>query len=191
MLFASGAFRAFEMAPADVPALQRFFEANPEYHRDVTGEGPRPDAAQEEFDLALPAGWPFEKRWLLKITDAGGAMIGFGDLISNLFVLGVWHIGLFMVGTSLRGSGAAKPLYDALESWMRASGARWLRLGVVIGNARAERFWEKAGYSDVRKREGVEMGKKVNTLRVMAKPLAEPDWDWYRASVPRDRPETP
>src|SRR5262249_38506901 len=156
-----------------------FFEANPEYHSDVTGEEPGPGTAQEEFDLALPAGWAFGKRWLLKIVDGDGAMIGFADLISDLFVAGVWHVGLFMVATPLRGSGVTKPLYDALESWMRESGARWLRLGVVVGNSRAERFWESAGFKDVRKREGVEMGKKINTLRVMVKPLAEADWAWY------------
>jgi len=128
-LFSAGAFRAIEMTPADVPALQRFFETNPGYHVAMNGEAPGSGAAQEEFDQQPPAGWPFEKRWL--------------------------------------------------------------RLGVVIGNSRAERFWEKAGYQDVRKRDGVEMGKRINTLRVMAKPLGEPDWAAHLASVPRDRLETP
>jgi GNAT superfamily N-acetyltransferase len=190
-LFSAGAFRAIEMTAADVPALQRFFEANPGYHVAVNGEAPGSGAAQQEFDQQPPAGWPFEKRWLLKLVDGHGAMIGIVDLISNLFAAGVWHVGLFMIATSLHGGGAARALYDALEAWMRERGARWLRLGVVIGNSRAERFWEKAGYQDVRKREGVEMGKRVNALRVMAKPLGEPDWAAYLASVPRDRPESP
>ena len=190
-LFSAGAFRAIEMTAADVQALQCFFEANPGYHVAVNGEAPGPGEAQKEFDSGPPAGWPFEKRWLLKVVDADGATVGIVDLISNLFVAGVWHVGLFMIATSLHGSGTARALYDALENWMRAGGARWLRLGVVIGNSRAERFWEKAGYQDVRKREGVEMGKRINTLRVMAKPLAEADWAAYLASVPRDRPETP
>jgi hypothetical protein len=33
------------------------------------------------------------------------------------------------------------------------------------------------------------MGAQVNTLRVMAKPLAQADWAAYLASVPRDRPD--
>src|SRR5258705_9166242 len=32
---------------------------------------------------------------------------------------------------------------------MRGSGALWLRLGVVEGNLRAERFWENSGYVDI------------------------------------------
>ena len=42
----------------------------------------------------------------------------------------------------------------------------------VAGNARAERFWEKMGYVEVRKRLAVPMGAKVNDLRVLVKPLA-------------------
>ena len=168
-LFSAGAFRAIEMTAADVPALQRFFEANPGYHVAVNGEAPGPGEAQKEFDLTPPAGWPFEKRWLLKLVDKDGAMIGIVDLISNLFVTGVWHVGLFMVATSLHGSGTARALYNALEAWMRERGARWLRLGVVIGNSRAERFWEKTGYQDVRKRySNTEFDEAIDFLRQWA-----------------------
>jgi GNAT superfamily N-acetyltransferase len=188
-LFAAGPFRAVEVTAADVPELQRFFEANPEYHLAVTGEAPALHEGQKEFELAPPAGWPFEKRWLLAFVAKDGTWIGVGDVISNLFVPGVWHVGLFMVATSLRGSGAARSLYYALESWMRGSGARWLRLGVVEGNARAERFWESAGYTEVRKRNDVQMGKQFNTLRVMVKPLGAEPLAQYLAAIARDRPE--
>ena len=70
---------------------------------------------------------------------------------------------------------------------MRAQGARWLRLGVVRGNARAERFWEKAGFVDVLERREYAQGSKRHTLRVMAKPLAGGTLDEYRMIVPRDR----
>jgi len=62
-------------------------------------------------------------------------------------------------------------------------------LGVVEGNTRAERFWEKAGFVQVRKRYSVEMGNLVNTLRIMAKPLAGGTLAEYLALVSRDRPE--
>jgi hypothetical protein len=44
-------------------------------------------------------------------------------------------------------------------------------------------------FVEVRKRGGVEMGKLVNTLRVMAKPLAAGTLPEYLALVARDRPE--
>jgi GNAT superfamily N-acetyltransferase len=188
-LFAAGRASAVEMTAADIAELQRFFEANPHYHLAVDGEPPPPAAAQEEFDALPPADWPFEKKWLLRFNGEDGAMVAMADLISNLFTKGVWHIGLFIVATRLHGNGTAHKLYGSLESWMRAQGCRWSRLGVVEGNARAERFWEKLGYVELRKRMGIEMGLKTNNVRVMVKPLANGALRQYLAAVPRDLPE--
>ena len=188
-IFKTDALCAVELSAVDIPALQDFFEANPAYFIAVGGQPPGPNAAQEECDDELPAGWAFTKRWLIGIVDEAGAMIGMASIVSDLLVKNVWHIGLLVVATSLHGSGTASTIYDQLEVWMRGQGARWLRLGVVEGNAWAEHFWEKAGYIEVRKRFGVEMGARVNTLRVMAKPLAGGTLDEYLVLVTRDRPE--
>ena len=71
------------------------------------------------------------------------------------------------------------------------NGAKWLRLGVVRGNTRGERFWESVGYVQTRLRHGVEFGAKTNTLRVMFKPLGAGALEEYLSLVPRDRPEVP
>ena len=62
---------------------------------------------------------------------------------------------------------------------------------MVAGNARAESFWESAGFVEVRRRDGVAMGRKVNTVRVMVKPLAGATLPAYLALVARDRPDAP
>jgi ribosomal protein S18 acetylase RimI-like enzyme len=72
---------------------------------------------------------------------------------------------------------------------MRAGGAQWVRLGVVVGNARAERFWEKAGFGEVRRRYEVEIEGRVGDLRVMVKRLAGRSIAEYLALVARDRPD--
>lgn len=190
-LFEVARFRAFELTPADVALLQRFYVENPEYHRIVSGEAPGPYEAQSDFDSQLPAGWPYTKRSILGIFDEDGSMIAVADVISDLFAAGVWHVGLFVVATRFHGQGMARALYAGLESWMREGGARWLRLGVVEGNARGERFWVKSGYVDVRKRDGYQIGKQVNTLRVMAKPLDGGALSRYLELVARDRPDSP
>ena len=64
----------------------------------------------------------------------------------------------------------------------------WMRLGVVAGNGRAERFWEKCGFVEVRRREELMMGAKINTVRVMVKPLAGGALPDYLAAVKRDNP---
>jgi GNAT superfamily N-acetyltransferase len=191
VLFTARAWRAVEMHEADVPALQGFFDANPEYFRAVNGVPPTPTEAHEEFHPELPPGFSCDRHWLVKIVPAQGSMVAMANVSANMLAQGVWHIGLFIVATKLHGTGAAREIYAALESWMRNRGAKWLRLGVVAGNSRAERFWESLGYVETRKRPGLPMGARVNDLRVMAKPLAGGTLAEYLALVARDRPESP
>lgn len=189
VLFAGPGFRALECGENDIPALQRFLEENPEYFLAVFGEGPHPGQAREEFEELPPPDFPYERKWTIRFVDARGAMLAWADVVSDLPAPGVWHIGLFIVATRLHGSGEAKAFHDALEGWARGNGAQWLRLGVVVGNARAERFWERMGYAETRRREGVQAGRRVNTVRVMLKPLGDESLGGYLARVPRDRAE--
>lgn len=168
--------------------LQRFFDANPQYFLSVNGESARPSEAQEEIDSELPSGWSFTKKWLLGYLDEEGSFVAFANVVSDLLAAGVWHIGMFIVATSRHGTGDAQALYRGLETWAVCNGAAWLRLGVVKGNERAERFWEALGFIEVRTRTDVEMGKLTNTLRVMIKPLANGSIQQYLSLVERDRP---
>jgi hypothetical protein len=188
-LFAGARFRAFEMGIEDAPRLQRFNESNPEYFLIVGGEAPRPTEAKEEFEYLPPADMSYTKRWMLEFRGAGEEMVGMANVVSDLLAGKVWHIGLFIAATTLHGSGAAREMYGSLEWWMRMQGARWSRLGVVQGNLRAERFWERQGYVETRKRVVEEVGRRTNTIRVMSKPLAGGTIAEYLALVARDRPE--
>jgi GNAT superfamily N-acetyltransferase len=190
-VFAGAAFRAFEIGISQAPRLQRFLEANPEYYFTVGGVGPKPTEAKEELEYLPPAEMPFRKMWMLEFRGEDDAMAGMAGVVSDLIAESVWHVGLFIVATSLHGRGAAQDMYGSLESWMRAQGARWSRLGVVQGNLRAERFWERQGYCETRKRVVEEACRRPNTVRVMAKPLAGGSLADYLALVARDRPESP
>lgn len=82
-------------------------------------------------------------------------------------------------------------LRAALEGWVRSQGASHLRLGVVQGHERAERFWAGQGCHELRRREGVDTGGRVNTVRVMLKTLADEDVEAYLQAMPRDQPGSP
>jgi ribosomal protein S18 acetylase RimI-like enzyme len=82
-------------------------------------------------------------------------------------------------------------MHTALEAWARDNGARWMRLGVVCGNARGERFWEKSGYVEVRRRENFAAGQRLTRLRMMVKLPPDGDLSEYLGRVPRDLPESP
>lgn len=190
-LFHAGPFHAFELAKEDAERLQGFLERNPEYHLLVCGEPPATDEAEKMFVTTLPEGWRYTREWIIGFADAEGSLAGMASAVAGLFSDEVWHLGLFIVATPLHGSGAAQTMYAQLESWMRASGAEWARLGVVEGNARAERFWLRAGYVEVRKREGVELGRLTHVVRVMVKPLGGQALPEYLRKVARDRPDAP
>lgn len=188
-LFTAERFRAIELGTEDVPELQRFFDENPEYFVIVTGKGPHRAEADEEIHRLLPEGWPFTKKWVIGFVDDDDSMIGMADVVSDLLAEHVWHIGLFIVATRMHGERVAQLLYGHLECWARGRGAQWLRLGVVEGNARAERFWQRCGFVEVRKRDGVQIGPRTHTIRVMFKPLAGGSLREYLAKVARDRPD--
>jgi GNAT superfamily N-acetyltransferase len=169
--------------------LQHFFDTNPAYFLAVNGEPAGPAEAREVLADRPPPGWPYTHRWLLGWLDADDAVAAMADLATDLLAPGVWHIGLFIVATARHGSGDAQALYGSLEDWARTSGAAWMRLGVVQGNTRAERFWASCGYQQVRIREGLAMGRCVHIVRVMCKRLAGGGLADYLARVPRDRPD--
>ena len=78
-----------------------------------------------------------------------------------------------------------------LERWAHEHGARWLRLGVAAGTTRAERFWQRCGFVEVRRRDGVQIGPRAHSMRVMFKPLAGGSLQEYLALIARDRPDAP
>ena len=79
---------------------------------------------------------------------------------------------------------------QAIEQWLECTGAIWLRLGVIVCNLRAERFWERNDFVEVRRRANVQMKERVHTLRVMVKPTTEQGLTDYFAVVARDRPDS-
>jgi ribosomal protein S18 acetylase RimI-like enzyme len=189
------------LGESDLPELQRFFDANPGYFVAVHGEPPRADEAAIEFRDVPPAGMAYREMAMLGFFDGGasagadaqseGPLVAMATVVGDFIAEHVWHIGLFIVATALHGSGAAHAMYRELEAWIVARGAHWIRLGVVAGNARAERFWERSGYVEVRQRGPLQMGRRTNVLRVMVKPLDRRAIAPYLALVARDRPGAP
>lgn len=180
--------RCIELTPADAPALQAFFEANPLYFHAVGGQPPQPDEALSEITDRPPAEMPYGRVWVFGFEDDTGQLAAMAGVIENLLAPGVWHIGIFIVATARHGRGDAQRLHAAIVDWARANGAQWMRLGVVLGNERAERFWRRCGYTELRQREGIVMGRLTQTVRVMVKPLTGLPIEQYLERVERDRP---
>ncbi len=176
---------------AGLPTLQAFFDANPEYFQQVFGEPALPDEARQEFEDRPPAGMPFESLWLIGFFDKAGQLDAIASVTGGFFHSSVWHLGLFIVATLRHGDGLGSALYAALEGWIRdRQGAQWLRLGVVIGNQRGVRFWQRQGFRELRQRGPVPMRSREQSLSVMMKPLAGGADADYLVLVQRDRPDS-
>ena len=190
-LFESAHFVVRDLRPDQIPVLQALFEANPDYFIAVNGKAPDADEAQREFDELPPAHLTYSARWFAGIFDHSHSLRGLIILVSDLAARSVWHTALFFLERSHRGTGAALEIHASLEAMALASGAQWLRLGVIAGNLPAERFWAKCGYLEVRTRQLVNAAGEERTSRVMVKPLAGGALADYLQRVPRDAPSSP
>jgi len=179
---------AIELSAGDAPLLQRLFDANPAYFLAVQGEPAAADQARAELAETPPPDVPWSRVWQIGFVEPSGRLAAFAGIVADLFAADVCHIGLFMVDTARQGNGQAQRLYAALESWARDHGALWMRLGVVVGNTRAERFWSRCGFRPVRLREGYVIGRQTNVVAVLVKPLGDRTLEDYLARVARDRP---
>ncbi|WP_242174915.1 MULTISPECIES: GNAT family N-acetyltransferase [unclassified Pseudomonas] len=173
---------------ADEAELQYYFEQAPDYFIAVNGEPATPTEARDELRGDLPAGWSCSRMYWLGYRDADDQLVAVVNIAADLLATGVWHIGLLLVHTRWHGTGLARRLHAELETWAVSKGAQWLRLTVVVGNAKAERFWPKLGYVQVRTRDGITMGRQVNRVSIQVKALAGGRVNEYLASVERDRP---
>jgi GNAT superfamily N-acetyltransferase len=178
-----------ELGPGSEPLLQHFFADNPQYFESVNGEAPGPADVHEEIHGTLPAGWTCSRKWIIGYVDAQGCLLAMANVVADLLAPSVWHIGTFIVATSRHGSGLAGTVYGGIESWAAGLGARWIRLGVVQGDIRAERFWARQGFVQTRVRTDISMGRRVHTVRVMFKPLNGGSLAGYLALVGRDHPQ--
>jgi len=183
--------QVIELGDRDEAELQRFFERAPNYFIAVNGEPATATEAHEELQGLLPAGWACSRMYWLGYRDLENQLVAVVNIAADLLAVGVWHIGLLLVDAPLHGTGLARRLHADLEAWAAGNGAQWLRLTVVIGNAKAERFWPKLGYVQVRTREGITMGRQVNSVSIQVKALTGGQVGDYLALVPRDQVDAP
>lgn len=188
-LFSGQGWSVRPLDATQVPRLQALFDANPGYFQAINGRNAEPDEAQREIDELPPPHLPFRQRWVAGLFDDAGALVGALVLLADLGTPGVWHVALLLVDQARHGSGLAGQVLTGLQAWVRAQGAQWLRLGVVVGNLRARRFWLRQGFQPTRLRRGIDTGGRINDLQVMVKPLAGGTLADYLALVPRDRPD--
>ncbi len=80
------------------------------------------------------------------IIREDGRVVAIADLLKRHPVDGSLWLGLFVVDETLHGTGLAQTLYEQVEEEYMRPYQKVFRLGVLLNNLRARRFWERNGY---------------------------------------------
>ncbi|MGH6609779.1 MAG: GNAT family N-acetyltransferase [Burkholderiaceae bacterium] len=185
--FSTDEFVVKQARREEMPELQIFSEANPEYWLLTHGHPPAADDAIRGFESNPPPDMRYSEHLQFLVRSVPTMkIVGQIDVATDLRATGVYHLGFFMTATNMHGTGFSQRLYRAYEQWAVERGARWLRLGVVQANARAEAFWRNLGYVEVRRQVDYVLGDLSHVLLVMVKPIAGETLRDYLEVVPRD-----
>ena len=83
------------------------------------------------------------------VAERGGTPMGCLHMVvaTDFFGRPHAHLSVIAVSAEAEGTGVAPALMECAEDWARGRGMALLTLNVFAGNARARRFYEKAGFS--------------------------------------------
>jgi GNAT superfamily N-acetyltransferase len=93
--------------------------------------------------------WTQRTAWFVAISDELGIGLAAGTrgrLAPEESGPHVRQLISMWVAPQFRGSGAAEALVEAVRGWAESDGGRVLALGVMEGNGRARRFYERVGF---------------------------------------------
>lgn len=122
--------------------------------------------------------------------DGDGQLIGLG-LVGHR-AQRAW-IGGFGIAPDWRGRGLALPLVDACLDGARAAGASEIELEVLVGNDKAVRTYERAGFRETGRLSGLQgaiapaatTAQPVDPATLLDRPLRPTCWQRERASLAR------
>ena len=85
-----------------------------------------------------------------QLLCAGGEVLGYFVAMKGVDEV---HLLNLTVAPAWQGQGWGRLMLDALATWSRGQGAQWLWLEVRVGNARAQKVYERNGFRRVGQRK--------------------------------------
>jgi ribosomal protein S18 acetylase RimI-like enzyme len=154
------------MIQADIPGLQKLYEACQDYMQMVDGRPAGKNAAEEEF-RNTPPGRSANDKFMFGILDPHKELIGILDAMRGYPDETTWWIGLLLFLPGFRAQGMGEKVLEGFIGYVKASGGKAIMLGVVAVNELAYRFWSRMGFELVQEGEPTQFGNKVHIVRVM------------------------
>lgn len=154
----------------DTAALQALCEACADYHILLEGRPARPDEAQHQM-AELPPGKTLTDKFFFGLFTPRPRLCGALDLLRDYREPGEWYLGLLLLEPEARGRGLGERVVRAAEDWVRAQGARRMRLACAEQNEGGRRFWERQGYRVEKRFPPRRMGNKETVLLELRREL--------------------
>ena len=154
------------LQPADAELLQALYDQCADFTLLDEGEPVSATAAQDDL-RAVPPGKSLEDKRVFGIFDPQGEAVGVLDALQDYPEAAVWWVGLLMLAPSERGKGLGREAVLAFSEYACLRGAQAIMLGVVEENQPALQFWQKIGFSPLRKTEPRPFGKKMQAVYIL------------------------
>jgi ribosomal protein S18 acetylase RimI-like enzyme len=157
---------------ADVPAIQRLLELDPDYFARVDQAPIRPDEGAQTFAERPPTCALEQKHlFVMRSADGSGAIDAIIDLLEGYPEPHIWYLGLIFLAPAVRGAGLGTRLLDEAYAIVTARGGRALRLAVASTNPDARRLYERLGFQHVARRPRTGWNGAVIDCAVMERAL--------------------
>ncbi|MDR2976747.1 MAG: GNAT family N-acetyltransferase [Streptococcaceae bacterium] len=125
------------------------------------------ESAKEFFDT-LPPGKSYADKQTLGVYDDSDQLMGLVDLAKNYPIDGTYFLGLLLLVPSARANGLGHRVHEEIISLVRKQGARKLRLGVLVNNPKALKFWQAQGYEVLKQTK--QLGSGGNSVYLLELP---------------------
>ncbi len=114
-------YSVHRMTQADVPALQKLYEACSDYMQMVDGHPAGKNAAEEEF-RNTPPGRSTADKFMFGILDPQKELIGVLDTMRDYPDETTWWIGLLLFLPGIRTQGIGKKVVEGFADYVKAAG---------------------------------------------------------------------
>ena len=161
------------LQPADAALLQALYDRCADFTLLVEGEPVSPTAAGQDLQ-SVPAGKSLADKCVFGIFNLQGEIVGVLDALRDYPEEAAWWVGLLMLAPAVRGQGLGRDAFLAFSEYVRWHGAKVIMLGVVEENKPALEFWQKMGFSLLRKTEPRLFGKKMQVVYIFRRSIDQP-----------------
>lgn len=153
------------LVEADKAALEAAFVLDHTYFEEINGRF----IPVDEICNHVPPGNTYDDKFLFAI-ERDDEIAGMIDLIRNCPEAGIWHLGFLYVIKPHRG-GLGRRVLRGLYPWLKAQGARAVRLGVVEPNEPARHLYATEGFHFEAWREVDPAVRRMRRSLVLRRPL--------------------